>query len=158
MTAQRRGAVDPVRSSVLTHHNYGHSARQTHDGSKYLQVLLDIHIIIIIRRQRLKCADMGIPIHIQAHSRAYPHTCMHTCLGAMLLKERFVKIGFQGRFERANRGSTLDRNWELVPGSRSLIRERALTTEQGTEGWCSEYSSVLRRGGLPGRSMKVQTV
>ena len=105
VAAQRRGAVDPVRSSVLTHHNYGHSACKTHDGSKYLQVLLDIHIIIIIRRQRLKCADMGMPIHIQAHSRAYSHTCMHTCLRAMLLKERFVKIGFQGRFERANRGS-----------------------------------------------------
>ena len=40
-------------------------------------------------------------------------------------------------------GRMTDRNWELVPHSRNLVRERTLTTELCAEGWYSEHSGVL---------------
>ena len=46
--------------------------------------------------------------------------------------------GFQGRFERTDRGSVVDRNRELVPGNWSLVRERVLTTGLGAGGQNSE--------------------
>ena len=49
-----------------------------------------------------------------------------------------------------------DRNWELVPGSWSLVRERALTPGLTVEGWYSECSGVCRRAKLLGRSVKVK--
>ena len=50
-----------------------------------------------------------------------------------------------------------DRNWELVPDSWSLVRQRALTTGLYSEGRHSEHSGVRRRAELPGRGVKVKT-
>ena len=55
-------------------------------------------------------------------------------------------------------GRMADRNRELVPGSWSLVRERALTTGLTVEGWYSEHSCVCRRTELLGRSVKVKKV
>ena len=49
-----------------------------------------------------------------------------------------------------------DRNRELVPDNWSLVRERALTTGLGLEGWYSEHSGVCRRAELLGRNVKVK--
>ena len=55
-------------------------------------------------------------------------------------------------------GRMADRNRELVPGSWSLVRERALPTGLTVEGWYSEHSGVCRRAKLLGRSVKVKKV
>ena len=55
-------------------------------------------------------------------------------------------------------GRMADRNRELVPGSWSLVRERALPTGLTVEGWYSEHSGVCRRAELLGRSVKVKKV
>ena len=49
-----------------------------------------------------------------------------------------------------------DRNRELVPGSRSQVREIALTPELSAEGCYSELSGVCTRAELP--SVKVKRV
>ena len=43
--------------------------------------------------------------------------------------------GFQGRFERTDRGRMADRTRELVPDNWSLVREILLTTGLCLEGW-----------------------
>ena len=59
---------------------------------------------------------------------------------------------FQGIFEQTDGGSITDESRELVPGSWSLVRERALTTRLCEKGWYSERSGVCRRTELLGRS------
>ena len=49
-----------------------------------------------------------------------------------------------------------DRNCELVPDNRSLVRERTLTTGLCSEGCYSEHSGVCWRAQLVGRSVKVK--
>ena len=43
--------------------------------------------------------------------------------------------GFQGRFERTDKGRRMDRNREFIPDNWSLVRERVLTSGHCTEGW-----------------------
>ena len=50
------------------------------------------------------------------------------------------------------------RNRELVPGSWSLVRERAQTTGPNAGGWYSKHLGVCRRAELPGRSVKGKAV
>ena len=57
--------------------------------------------------------------------------------------------------KKSDRGMT-DRNRELVPGSRSQVREIALTPELSAEGCYSELSGVCTRAELP--SVKVKRV
>ena len=69
----------------------------------------------------------------------HTHTCTHShmYLRAMGLMNFFLKKGFGGRFERADRGSMTNINRELVPGSWSLVRETLLTNGLSEEGWCA---------------------
>ena len=52
----------------------------------------------------------------------------------------------------------MDRDRELVPGSWSLVSERALTTGLSVEEEYPEQSAVCRRAELLGRSVKVRKV
>ena len=50
----------------------------------------------------------------------------------------------------------MERNRELmmVPGSSSLVRERALTTGPSAERWYCEHSGVRRRADLAGSGLR----
>ena len=88
--------------------------------------------------------------HTRARARAYQ--------GNGGTKEKGSRESSQGRFKRTDKGkSGADRNRELVPDNRNLVRERALTTELCSEGWYFGHSGVCRRVELPGRSVKVKT-
>ena len=78
---------------------------------------------------------------------------------AMGPKKRFLKSKkvFKEDLKELT-GRMADRNRELVPGSWSPVRERALPTGLTVEGWYSEHSGVCRRAELLGRSVKVKKV
>ena len=54
----------------------------------------------------------------------------------------FKEKDFQGRLKELTEVEMTDRNMELVPDNWSLVKERALTIENCSEGWHSGHSGV----------------
>ena len=80
----------------------------------------------------------------------WTHTHIHTSShisGQWDWRKGFWKEkGFQGRFNRADRGRLADRNRELVPDNWSLVTERALTSGLHNSMSCShKYKQVFHR-------------
>ena len=74
-------------------------------------------------------------------------------------EERIAKLRWQQRDKVATPRSLLPRhggrNWELVSGSWSLVRE---PLDPNAGGWYSKHFCVCRRAELPGRSVKGKAV
>ena len=89
-----------------------------------------IHMLLTQQRHLNDNNSDGYLQHsLNVHVFKIQHTHTHWYIRAMGLKKAFWKEkGFHERFKTTDRGRMTDRNRELGPDNRSLVRDRALTT------------------------------
>ena len=132
-------------SRWLINNNNGYSECLTHTGPKRLHILymytlsdfntynMNSHTHVCVN----VCMHARTHTHTHAHTHTHTHTHTHKHTHIVIYQgngteEKVLKIGFQGRFKRTDRGRMMVRNRQLVPDNWSLVRERALTKEVGS--------------------------